>query len=254
MLGLDHQHEVVVERTLQVEVDDVGARDHQRAEQAFVEAEDVAHHLVFLALDHASLGAFFQQGADFLFGEDRGGLLAFAHHPQQAVGGQRQQHDEGAGQPRQQADRARYRTCDALRMELRQALGNQFADDDRDIGDDDHHQCGGADEADVLVQPQRLQPDDQRCGESGLADDAAEDADRGDADLHRRQVARRRVAEFDGDRRGLVAFVGQASQPRAACSREGELGHREQPVEHDQEKKEEDFHGRRGRQRGDLAA
>jgi hypothetical protein len=46
-----------VELPVGFEPDDLGARDHHRADLPIVEAEDVAHHLVLVRLDHAGVDA-----------------------------------------------------------------------------------------------------------------------------------------------------------------------------------------------------
>ena len=53
VVGDDAQH--VVERRVDVEPDDLGARNHHRADLPVVEPEHVAHHLVLLRLDHAGV-------------------------------------------------------------------------------------------------------------------------------------------------------------------------------------------------------
>ena len=58
--------QVVLQRQRGVEIHDVGARHHQRFDQAVVEAEHIAHHRAFLLFDHADFRTFLQQAVDFL--------------------------------------------------------------------------------------------------------------------------------------------------------------------------------------------
>jgi hypothetical protein len=79
---------------------------------------------------------------------------------------------------------------------LANALGHQFADHDGEVGDRDHHQAGGAVAAVGLGRP-ATRARRQRRGQRGLADDAVEHADRGDADLDGGQEPRRVLAQLD---------------------------------------------------------
>ena len=68
-------------------------------------------------------------------------------------------------------------------LNLGDALGHQFADDDGEIGDHHDHQRRRAGLACLLLDAERLQPGCKGSGEDRLADDAVEDADCRDADL-----------------------------------------------------------------------
>ena len=61
--------EQCIDGLVELEPLDLGARDHHRADLPLVEAEDVAHHLVLLALDDAGVDALFQAGRDLLLGD-----------------------------------------------------------------------------------------------------------------------------------------------------------------------------------------
>ena len=78
--------ELRLQRLGQVQPLDLGARDHHRADLALVEAEDVAHHLVLLGLDHARLAPLFELGRDLLLGHaDPRRLAAQPEQPQHRV-------------------------------------------------------------------------------------------------------------------------------------------------------------------------
>jgi len=118
-------------------------------------------------------------------------------------------------------------------LELGDALGHQFADDDGDVGDDDDHEARGKVAAEFLVQAQTMQPGGEGCRQNGLADDTVEDADRGNADLDGRQEARRFVVQRQGNAGSTVAILGQSRQSRATCGDERDFRHGKCAVKQD---------------------
>jgi diadenosine tetraphosphatase ApaH/serine/threonine PP2A family protein phosphatase len=91
----------------------------------------------------------------------------------------------------------------------------------------------------------RSQPG-QRLGEGRLADDAVEDADRGDADLHRRQELGRVLVQVHRRLRARLPAFHHHGQARLARRGERHLRHREEAVEQDQDDEQCEVHaGRR---------
>jgi len=127
-------------------------------------------------------------------------------------------------------------------MGLAEAFGHEFADDDREIGDRRHddERRQGACAAGFESPPGEARG--YRLGQHGLADDAIEDADRGDADLHGRHEAGWILSQCQRRRRTAVATLGSGLQARAARGDERDLRHRKQSVENDQGAKDGDFH------------
>jgi hypothetical protein len=78
------------------------------------------------------------------------------------------------------------------------------------------------------------QPGGERGGERRLADDAVQDADRRDADLHGRQPLRRVLVQRERSLRAGLAGLVHHLQPRLARGGERHLGHGEEAVEQDQ--------------------
>ena len=120
----------VVRRRRRLEPDDLGARNHHRADLAVVEAEHVAHHLVLLRLDHAGVEPFFEAGGDLLLGHAAVGRAAHAEQRSIASVHHGQQPDERPRDQRQPLHRPRDQARDRLRVHLAQALGHQLAEDD----------------------------------------------------------------------------------------------------------------------------
>jgi len=75
----------------------------------------------------------------------------------------------------------------------------------------------------------------------GAAEDAGEDADQGDADLHRGQEGLRIVDQPPRQGRAREALALQDREPGPAGRDQGELAHREQPVHPDQDQDGQNF-------------
>jgi hypothetical protein len=198
---------------------------------------------VLLLLDHAGVQALLQAGRDLLLGHAAVAVAADAEQAQHAFGGHRQQRDERPRRGGQPVHRRGHQARDRLRKHLAQALGYQLAEDDGQEGDHQHHQRGGGDvrracaDREVAADPARERP-----GEGRIADDAVQDPDRGDADLHRRQELGRPLVEVDRRLRAGFAGFQHDLQPRLAAGGERHLGHGEHAVEEDQEDEERDVH------------
>jgi hypothetical protein len=214
----------------------LGPRHHHRADLPVVEAEHVAHHLVLLGLDDAGVHALFQAGGDLLF---RHGAGRAARQPQQLQDGLRagrQQRHEGLGGGGQPVHGPGHQPRHGLGKHLADALGHQLAEDDGEVGDQDDHEGRGGDERRLVGDAEGGDdPVGQRPGEGRLADDAVEQADRRDANLHRRQPARGVVVQHHCRIGPTIATIHQHLQPGLARRRQAHLGHRKRPVEQDQE-------------------
>ena len=81
----------------------------------------------------------------------------------------------------------------------------------------------------------RLLPPEQTIAERG------QNADEGDADLHRGQQVRRLARQLDGRARPGVTAVGQDLQPFAPRGDDGQLGHGEDAIDQKQQEKDSDF-------------
>ncbi len=241
--------ELRFQRLGHVEPLDLGARDHHGADLAVVEPEDVAHHLVLLRLDDPGFAPLFELCRDLFLGD--AGPRRLAAQPEQAqhgMRGRRQQHHEGLGRRGKPHHRPRRQPRHGLGVHLADALGHQFAEDDGEVRDQYDDTGGGRDigrrcaDAEALDQPGR-----QRLCERRLADDAVEQPDRGDADLHRGQPTRGVVVQGHCRVGTALARFHHHLQPGLAGRREAHLGHREGAVEQDQKNQQRCIHQRPGR-------
>jgi hypothetical protein len=247
--GLQHLAQVLFARVLEVEVHDVGARRHQRRDLPVVEAEDVADHRPLLLVDDTGLRAFLDELLDLFLGHGVQRGVAHADHPQQHVRRRREQANEGPGDLGEPHDRQGDAPRDPLGRHLPKALRNQFAEHDREVGHDDDDQGGGAQAGGGGLDTEVDEPLRQRSGECRLAHDAAQDSDRRDADLDRREEPGRVLVQREGGRGPAVALLDERLQATAPRGHQRDLRHREHAVDEDEPEQEEDFEWHRTRLR-----
>ena len=165
----------------------VGARQHHGGEVAVVQVEDVAHHLVFVFFDDAGVHALFQAGGDFGLGHGAGVGGVDAQQLEHAVGAHGQQAHKRLGTGGHPGHGHGHHTGHGFGVELANALGHQFAKQNGDEGDDGDHNGRGRDFSGAVRQGDGgLQPSRQAVAKGGLAHDAVEHANGGDAHLYGR--------------------------------------------------------------------
>ena len=81
VLGRLNALQIFVQRLIDIQVDDVAFRNHQRGNLAVIQAKHVAHHLVLAVFDNARIRAFFQKRVNFFFRDD---LIDRMTNPEQA--------------------------------------------------------------------------------------------------------------------------------------------------------------------------
>jgi hypothetical protein len=221
---------------------DVGARQHQRCEQPVVEQEHVLHHLVLVLLDQAGVHALFQAGGDFFFRHRAAGAVVDAQQLEHRLRADGQQAHKGLGAGGHPHHGARHQARRGFGVELPDALGHQFAEDDGDEGDDGHHQRGGGDLGGARRHAKGLDPGGQAAAEGRLADDAVEHADGSDAHLHRREELRGVVKQAQGRLRTLVTRLPHGREPCLAAGRQGHFRHGKNAVEQRQKSNQQKVH------------
>ena len=168
------------------EEDDVFARRHGRGHEAAFEFEDVLDHRLFLRSDDAGLGARADRGENVF---RRDGVLTLrrkAAGPEDAVGELGQQKDDRAQTADEEPHRAHDEHGDGLGLDERQTLREQVREDDEER----RRQNEGEDESEVR-ELFRLQDEGEtpveEGGEGRVPHDAAQERDRVDGDLKRRE-------------------------------------------------------------------
>nr|CUV15052.1 protein of unknown function [Ralstonia solanacearum] len=229
------------QRLIEGEVDDVIAHGHHGGDGSRLQLEHVLDHRQLILAQHAGLGAGAHHGGDVLGGDLLDTLRRHAQQLQDQVGRAVKHPDHRA----QHAQAALHRPDDgqreALRVEHRQALGQQIGkQDEQPRHDDEAGQVGDAVGA-RLRQPVG-QPPGQRARDLALADDAGQNGDRVHADLHDREEVARRVLELQDPRGAVVAVVGQRLQAGAARGGYGDFRGGEEGADQDQRDQNEHVH------------
>ena len=107
---LGHQVDGILDGLLDLDRDQVGARDHEFAHAHIPHLEDAVDHLPLFFLDHAFFLADCDQQLELFFGYERATYLRLAaEQPEDQTGDSRQNvdngphHDSGTGDQRRQA-------------------------------------------------------------------------------------------------------------------------------------------------------
>jgi hypothetical protein len=122
-------------------------------------------------------------------------------------------------------------------------LGHQLADDERQVGDGEHDDAQR--EASAYCRDRR-HPGEvarERRGQPRAAEGAGQHAHQRDPHLHRGQEARRLLRQRQGAAGPRVARFGALLQARLAGGDHGDLAHREDAVEYQECKDDQDFGG-----------
>lgn len=226
---------------LDIQPDDVRARHHDRARGAVVEPQHAVDHGLLARVEHAFGRALADHGAHFALGHAAVAGAANAEHGQNGAGRHIEQADQGPRHQRQPAHRPGDETGHALGVTQGDVLGHQFADDEREIGGQRHDHAERDAVGIAAVDAQALQPLRKRRRQRGAAERAGQDADQGDADLHRGQKAPRIFRQLQRPAGAAVARMLQRLQARAPRRHHGHFGQGQQPVEHNQADNNQNF-------------
>ena len=207
------------------------ARHHDGRERALIELENVAHHAVLVLFDQPGIHTFDQTGGNFFLGHAARGLRVKRQQAQYGMRGVGQQQHKGARGARQPGHGARHEGGNLLGIDLPDALGHQFAKNQRDKGDACHHQSGGGKVRHALGRARQQQPARHDGAEGRIAHNAVEQADRGDADLHGREKVGRVLHQGQRRRSAGLLGGGQRIQPRLAAGGQRHFRHGKQAIE-----------------------
>ncbi|MNE53699.1 hypothetical protein D3C80_1484390 [compost metagenome] len=187
------------------------ARRHGHAHGAVAQTQDLLDHLLLFRLNQTRRGAFGQNALDLFLSDVRTVAVLDAHDLEDARGRGRQQQDEGLHRQGHGRDRRRHFRGDGLGEDQGQALGHQFADDQRDIGDQHDHQ-GRRGDLGIGGEGREAGFQDaiQLARDGRLTIGARQNADQGDADLNRRQELCRLLRQLEGSTRPAIPAFGTA--------------------------------------------
>ena len=161
-----------------------------------------------------------------------GGIVLVAEEAKQGLAGRIEQPDERRARARQNHHRGGDADRDTFRILERDLFRNEFADDQRQIGDRDDDDADARGFGEMFRETLRLQEFAQAQAERGTRECAGHDADQRDADLDRRKKPSGVLGETErGSRAGDALFL-EHPQPRGAGRHDGQFGHREKAVDH----------------------
>ena len=224
-----------------VEPDQLAPGRHDRPHRAVREPQHALDHLLLVAVEDAGTRAFGDQHPHLLLGHRLGRLELAAEQAQDEPARRLEQPDCRRAGARDEVDGRRHPRGDALGRAQGEVLGDELADDEREVGDGgDHQRVGdlGAERREAGDARERVI---ERLGQPGAAEGARDDADQGDADLHRREHAAGIARERQRQARAAAALARQPLQPGRPRRDHGDLGHGEEAVQQHQRQNDEDL-------------
>ena len=218
-----------------VEPDDVDARRHDRADRPVGQPQHAIDHVPLGGLEDAGVGPLLDHRLDFLLGDRRLAVTGKTEDPQHRLARDAQQPHRRCSHPGQQ----RHRRCHPHRHRFGigqgDPLGHEFAQDQREVGDDDNHRQERQGFGEAGNRWKRCQPAGQGLRQRRAAEGTGENADQGDADLHGGEEAAGIVGKPQRSRRAVAALLDELLQPGPPRGHECQFGHREEAVEQDQQ-------------------
>ena len=145
-----------------------------------------------------------------------------------------EQPDDGSTDPGDQRHERRDGTGDPLGVLQRQVLGHEFAHHDGEIGDGTDHEAVAERFGGALGHALGEQDLGEAVAERRAGEGAGQDADKGDADLDRRQEPSGILGQPEGGGSARASAVGHRLQAGLAGRDDGQFGQREETVQADQ--------------------
>jgi len=233
-LSEKHRAPDLVDRVVEAQGGHLAPGGHQRTDRPVAHAEHPVDDLLFDLLDLAALATLLNDGLDLFFRDPGFGGLPAREEPEHEIGRMGEQPDERRGDCPGELHRNRHDLGDRFRIGQPDALGDQFTQHEREEGHDHQHD----DEAERvgIGLEGRYAGDHGRhvVGDGLAAVDTGEQADQRDADLYGREQLAGGLLEADGRLGAPVALLGGKGEPVLPRRDQGDLGHREYPVEQDQ--------------------
>ena len=206
---------------------DVGPRHHHLRDLLVGEVEDLVEHLLLLLLELAALGGSVEEHLQLGLGESAA-LLTRRLEPEDAqygVGRVLEHPDQRPHQDEEPADGPGDEDGGRLRVPQGDSLGNELADHDVQVGDDEERERERDDRG-------RDRFEDVR--EDGLAESTDGQARDGHAELHRGDEARRVRRDVQDEARAAVALVAELGDAGATRRDEAVLGRHEERVQQEE--------------------
>ena len=223
-----------------VDPDDFTAGRHHRVDRAVAERKDASYDLLFDHAHFAVVDALLDDRTDLLLRY----LVVRLFEAQQSGdrrGAARKQPYERRGRHRECTHRPRDGAGDLLGRVHADTLGNEFAEDERQVGDDDDDRHLGRDRRRAQGNTQQSEFTAEFRSQRIAGVDTREDADERDADLDGREEL---VGILDDPERALragVSLPGTQFEVGTAGRDQCDFRHGEDAVEQDQQDDDDDF-------------
>ena len=227
---------------VRVEPYHVAAVGHDRSDVAIAQVEHAFDDVLLDLFDLAFGGAFLNDRLDLFLGYPVSVDRIDTQYAKHAGRAFRQQPDERQRDLRQQAHRPRHDLGYAFRGAHADSLGNQLAQNQRQISDRDYD--------DYLSDRHRMRLErwnsrehfPEALGQHVARVDTRQDTDQRDSDLNRGEKNVRIAREFQRGLGGPASALGVGFEPRLAGRDHRDFRHRQDSVEQNQPDDDENFH------------
>jgi hypothetical protein len=205
-----------LDRVFDRQPDGVGAGHHDGAHVAVGQAQNAVDHVALGMLENTGLGAFGNKRLHFLFRNRRFFARLDPEELQERFGRQAQEPDDRGCNHRKNRHRTRDEARNGFRVIERDALGDQFAYDQRQIGGDRNDDREGNRECAFFDEGDFAQHVCKRICECRAAVRTGDDAYERDSDLDGGQEARRVFGELECSAGAFAAVLGHLLEPDLA--------------------------------------
>ena len=244
---VEHDPQNLRDRQLGRHRDDVGPRDHHVGGVLVGELEDLVQHRLLVGLEHALLAARRHEHLELLLRVDERETRrrADADPPQHRAAGLDQHPDERTEEGVEPVDRPGDDERDALGVLERERLRDDLAHHDVEEAQDDERRDDrdGRRHARVPASREEVERRAEDVRHHGLADGAERQARERDAQLDRRDEARRVVDQAQHAGRGTAALGLQLLEAGAANRDKRVLGGDEESVRRDNQRHRHELEG-----------
>ena len=228
-------------RVVDIDPVDIGAGRHHATHRPVAQTHHAGDHLAFIRLDHAGRFCLGHDGLDFLLGHSAVGLCRLADETEDQLGRGIEQPDNGSTDPGDQRHQGRHRTGDPFRAFERQVFGHELAHHYGEIGDGPDHKAVAERLGRALRHALGEQDLREALAERRTGEGAGQDADKGDADLNRRQEPSGILGQFEGGGSARASVVGHRLQAGLASRDNGQFGQCEEAVQANQKDGNSEF-------------
>ena len=226
----------VLLRIVEVEPFDPRPRRHDGARPPVAEAQRHLDDRRLGVRDVPGRNPLAQHKGDLLVGDGGGSLAAHGQQAKHKIGRGAQEPLDRCSRPGNRSHEAAERSGNPLGMEQGDALWDEFAEDQREIGyadhDNRHADQMGVSRGEPVIGPELPL---ELVAQGGFPKSTGEDGDQGDADLDGREQSRGIRFQFERRLRAAIPGLGERHQAGLPRRDQPDLGHRKHAVHDDQQ-------------------